>query len=218
MLPIRDSVARHGPAFTVRLLIALNILVFAWQILGSFLGFERIVFDYGFIPRVFFADPGGNAYRTLTSMFLHGGVMHLIGNMWFLRVFGPTLESRLGWFRFLTLYLLAGIGAALAQGILMPGLAEPMVGASGAISGLLGGYFMLFRREYVYSLTWFILPLFFWVPVALYLGYWAVLQLVYALAGVPGTAWWAHLAGFIIGVLLAPRFRLRQPHGATPQK
>lgn len=213
MLPLRDSVARHAPALTVRLLIVLNVLVFSWQVLGGLGGFERSVFDYGFIPRLFFADPGGNSYRLVTSMFLHGGVMHLIGNMWFLQVFGPALESRLGRFRFLGLYLLTGVGAGLAQGLLMPAAAVPMVGASGAISGLLGAYFMFFRRESIYSVTWFVLPLFFWVPATLYLGYWAVIQLISALAGVPGTAWWAHLGGFIIGVLLAPRLRLQQLRG-----
>lgn len=209
MLPLRDSVARLAPAFTVRFLIVVNVLVFAWQVLG---GFERIVFDYGFIPRLFFSNPGDNAYRLVTSMFLHGGVMHLLGNMWFLQVFGPALESRLGRVRFLGVYLLTGIGAGLVQGIFMPGAVQPMVGASGAISGLLGTYFMLFRRESIYSVTWFILPLFFWVPATLYLGYWALIQVVSALSGVPGTAWWAHLGGFTIGVLLAPKLRLPARH------
>jgi len=216
VLPLRDSISYHGPAAITKLLIALNVLVFWWQVGGGPVGFERIVFAYGFVPAEFFAAPAAEAYRLVTSMFLHGGVAHLLGNMWFLWVFGPALEGRLGWARYASLYLLAGVVAAFVQGVLTAGSGVPVVGASGAISGVLGAYFVLFRREYVLSLFWFVFPRFIWLPVGLYLGYWALIQFLYALAGVPGTAWWAHLGGFVLGALLGPSLRQRHPYRSTP--
>ena len=168
------------------------------------------------MPALFFADPSAEGYRLVTSMFLHGGVGHLFGNMWFLWVFGPSLEGRLGARRYAAFYLGAGVASALIQGAFTSDSLIPVVGASGAISGVLGAYFVLFRREFIFSVAWFILPFFFWVPVVVYLGYWALIQFVYALAGVPGTAWWAHLGGFVFGVLLGPRMVRRHPYRATP--
>lgn len=216
MFPLRDSVAHHGPAFVTKLLLALNILVFFWQISGGPRAFEASVFQYGFIPELFFNDPLGQAYRLLTSMFMHGGTGHIIGNLWFLWVFGPALESRLGSGGYLCLYLLSGIGAALAQGLVVPSDFTPMVGASGAISGVLGGYLMLFSRAWVLTGVWFILPFFFWLPAATYIGYWVLFQVVYGLFGLPGVAWWAHLGGFVVGLLLARNLRYKHPYRAEP--
>lgn len=216
MFPLRDSVTHHGPAFVTKLLLGLNVLVFFWQVSGGPRAFELGVFQYGFIPELFFSNPLEQAYRLITSMFMHGGIGHIIGNLWFLWVFGPALESRLGGGRYLGLYLLSGVSAALAQGLVLPSDPTPMVGASGAISGVLGGYLMLFSRAWVLTVVWFILPFFFWLPAATYIGYWALFQVVYGLFGLPGVAWWAHLGGFIVGVLLARGLCYKHPYRAEP--
>jgi membrane associated rhomboid family serine protease len=216
MFPLRDSVAHHGPAFATKLLLGLNVLVFFWQVSGGPDAFEFSVFRYGFIPQLFFADPLGQAYRLITSMFMHGSIGHIIGNLWFLWVFGPALESRLGSGSYLGLYLLSGTAAALAQGLMMPSNPTPMVGASGAISGVLGGYLMLFPGAWVLTAVWFILPFFFWLPAATYIGYWALFQVIYGLFGLPGVAWWAHLGGFVVGLMLARGLRHKHPYRAEP--
>src|SRR5690625_9011 len=215
MFPIRDSVGYRGPALITRLLIISNVLVFFWQITGGTRAFQLKVFEYGFIPALFFAEPLSEAYRLLTSMFMHGGVSHIVGNMWFLWVFGASLEQRLGGIRYLLLYLIAGAAATLIQGLFTTDSVVPVIGASGAVSAVLGAYFILFRTEFIYSLAWFFLPFFFWVPVVIYLGYWALIQLLQALAGVPGTAWWAHVGGFAVGVIAGRRYLKRRPSTST---
>ncbi|GIW24263.1 rhomboid family intramembrane serine protease [Meiothermus sp.] len=211
MIPIRDSLLFHGPAPVTKAIILLCGLAFYFQFLE---GFEDSFARYGFIPTLFFEDPLGQGYRLLSSMFVHGSLGHLLGNLWFLWVFGPSLEARLGSGRYVGLYLLSGIAAALVQAFLTPDPAVPMVGASGAISGVTGGYVLLFPRAYV--LTW-LFPFFWaWLPAVLYLGYWAALQLFNALLGMPGVAWWAHLGGFATGMLLAWRMQPRRNYRAAP--
>lgn len=214
LFPIRDSISYRGPAPVTTLLIIANALVFLWQVSGGTVAFQLRVFEYGFIPALFFEQPVSEAFRLLSSMFMHGGIAHIVGNMWFLWVFGRSLELRLGWFRYLLLYLLAGALATFIQGVFTAGSVIPVIGASGAVSAVLGAYFILFRSEFVFSVAWFFLPLFFWVPVVVYLGYWALIQLLQALAGVPGTAWWAHLGGFVLGVLAGRRY-LKRPGAST---
>src|SRR5690625_5855661 len=119
-------------------------------------------------------------------MFMHGGVSHIVGNMWFLWVFGASLEQRLGGIRYLLLYLIAGAAATLIQGLFTTDSVVPVIGASGAVSAVLGAYFILFRTKFIYSVAWFFLPFFFWGPVVIYLCYWALILLLQALAGVPG--------------------------------
>ena len=216
MLPLRDSLSHHGPALVTKLLVIINVLAFLAQVSGGPAGFEQGVIRYSLIPALLFENPLAQSYRLVTSMFMHGGVAHLLGNMWFLWVFGPALENRLGGGRYLGLYLLTGIVAGLAQAALTADSITPVVGASGAVSGVLGGYFILFNREFVFSVVWLLLPLFVWVPVSIYLGYWALIQVVYALMGVPGTAWWAHIGGFVAGLLLARQFRRRNRYKAQP--
>ncbi len=216
MFPIRDSIPYHGPALVVKALIAINVVVFFWQSALGPQGFQRVVVEYGLVPALFFQDPVGEGYRLVTSMFLHGSWAHILGNMWFLWVFGPALEGRMGPGRFLGFYLLSGLAAALAQAFVDPTSPIPMVGASGAISGVLGGYFVLFPTAWVLTAVWVILPWFFWLPAATYLGYWALLQFVYGLLGLPGVAWWAHLGGFVAGALLVKAFVRRRRYRAEP--
>lgn len=206
MFPLYDLNRAHRPAYVVRGLVLANALAFLWELLA---GPEGTVQALGFVPALFFQDPVGQGYRLLTSMFLHGGWFHLLSNMWFLWVFGDNVEDRMGHGRFLLFYLLGGVAAALAQGLFMPSSFTPMIGASGAISAVLGAYYVLFPRAYVVSVVLFIFPLFVTFPAGVYLGYWALLQLFQGLLGLPGVAWWAHLGGFLFGALLAPRFARR---------
>ncbi len=200
MFPLYDINHARRPAYVVKALVGLNTLIFLWQ-MG--VGIEASAQAYGFIPALFFQDPLGEGHRLLTSAFLHGSFIHILSNMWFLWVFGDNVEDRMGHGRFLFFYLLGAAAAALAQGLLEPGSAVPMIGASGAVSGTLGAYYALFPRAQVVALVWFILPFFLTLPAGFYLGYWALLQLLQGLMGVPGIAFWAHLGGFLFGAWTA---------------
>ncbi|AFV75759.1 putative membrane protein [Thermus oshimai JL-2] len=208
MLPLYDVNRARRPALVVKALVLLNALAFLLELAW---GPEAVIQALGFIPALFFQDPLGEGYRLLTSMFLHGGFFHIFSNLWFLWIFGDNVEDRLGHGRFLLFYLLGGVAAALAQGIMDSASSVPMIGASGAVSAVLGGYYVLFPRAYVVALVWFILPFTLALPAGFYLGYWALLQLLQGLAGVPGIAFWAHLGGFLFGAFtvraFAPRWR-----------
>lgn len=215
MFPLKDANPRHGPAYVHWLLVALNVAVFFWLLPRG----ERIFFDYGFIPRLFFSDPAGEGWRLVSSMFMHGNLPHLAGNMFFLWVFGDNVEDRLGHGLFLVFYLVGGAIAALLHGVVELGSSIPMVGASGAVSAVLGAYIVLFPRQRVLT---FIPPFFlFWLPAWLYLGYWALIQLFQGTAGLfagaasqGGVAWFAHIAGFAFGAALAQR--LAKPLPSLP--
>jgi membrane associated rhomboid family serine protease len=225
MIPLRDSVpARSWPVVTYTL-IGVNVWVFLYELaLGPEL--EPFVRTWGFIPARFFflADvPGAWLERWIplfTSMFLHGGWAHLLGNMVYLWIFGDNVEDRLGHLRYFGFYVLTGVAAALAHAWVYPESTTPTVGASGAISGVLGGYFVLFPRARVLALV----PLvFFWVeiielPAVLYLGFWFLMQFVSGTlallvpADVGGVAWWAHVGGFVGGMALARLVRRRRSY------
>jgi membrane associated rhomboid family serine protease len=175
-------------------------------------------------------DPGAQSDHLLTSMFLHGSWMHLIGNMWFLWLFGNNIEDSMTRPRFVVFYLLCGLAAALLQVAFEPDSAAPMVGASGAISGVMGGYLILYPRVRVYTFV----PLgFFFTTIALpawaMLIYWMVIQLVGGLSGIVaeeagGVAFWAHVGGFVAGVVLIKLFAKpnhvveHQGHHYRPQR
>ena len=203
-------------------LIALNSAVFLYQLsLGEQL--TDFVYAYGLIPFRFLhmvpRDPA-ELLTPLSAMFLHGGWGHLLGNMLYLHIFGDNIEDRLGHGRYLLFYLACGVLSFLAQVAFQPHSMVPNVGASGAIAGLLGAYFLLFPRARVLTL----LPLLFFfplveIPAFFFLGIWFLIQFLSgastigrtsALAG--GVAWWAHIGGFIAGMLL---LRLLQPRGSA---
>jgi membrane associated rhomboid family serine protease len=230
MIPLRDSIPSHRWPVVTWILIGVNTWVFLYEVLlGPQL--EAFVQTWGFVPARYFLlaelEPENWIARylpLLTSMFLHGGWAHLIGNMIYLYIFGDNVEDRLGRLRFLAFYLLSGIGAGLVHAYLHPASVVPTVGASGAISGVLGGYLLLFPHARVLTLVpiVFIFVQVVELPAVLYLGFWFVMQLIsgtvtFALAGeAGGVAWWAHVGGFVAGmVLVLPlvwrRKRLRQP-------
>lgn len=227
MFPIRDeNPSQTRPVATVTL-IGLN--VFAWVFLQG-LGSEQALSDsictFGLIPADLFGsvfdftgerfcppDAGIGWMNVFTSMFMHGGWLHIIGNLWFLWVFGDNVEDAMGSARFVVFYLLSGLGAAVAQMISDPGSTVPMVGASGAIGGVMGAYALLYPRAHVHMLIF----LGFYittvaVPAIFMLGYWLLIQLIGGFAAAPGSggvAFWAHVGGFAAGCVLV--FLFRQP-------
>lgn len=214
MLPLWDSVPHRRPPVTTALLIAANLAVLAYQLFllakgGSVL--DRFMIEHALVPgRLIEHWQDRREWQTLLShMFLHGGVLHLVGNCWFLWIFGNNVEDRLGPFRYLCFYVLAGLAAAALQILIDPGARVPMVGASGAISGVLGAYFVMFPRAWVVTLVPWIVPI-MPVPAFLFLILWFVVQafngvgvLMNGSGGGGGVAWWAHAGGFAAGVGLA---------------
>jgi hypothetical protein len=215
MFPLRDENPSHSTPVITRALIAINVAAFVYQVmLGEALG--PFVYAWGMVPaRVTLAVQYGDEPITgpgltlLTSMFLHGGWFHLIGNMWYLWIFGDNVEDRLGRARFLIFYLLSGIVAGLLHYVLNPTSRMPTVGASGAIAGVLGGYLVAFPRARILTLV----PLFPFfqvmaLPAVVVLGLWFVMQFFsgFLSLGFGGTgggvAWWAHVGGFAFGLIV----------------
>lgn len=203
MIPLRDVIpSRTTPVVTIGI-ISINALVFLYEASLTDRELLRFAQVYGLVPAYF--DP----LALLTSMFLHGGWLHVIGNNLYLWIFGDNVEDRVGHGRFLAFYLLCGAAAAVAQTATNPTSAIPMLGASGAIAGVMGAYFVLFPHSRVLTL----LPiLFFWhlveIPAIYFLGFWFLLQVLQGLgsigvrsAEIGGIAFWAHAAGFGAGAL-----------------
>jgi len=203
MIPLYDVIpSRTTPVVTVGL-IAVNVLVFLFEVsLGD--SVDLFLQTYGLIPADF------SLPTMVTSMFLHGGFSHVGGNMLFLWIFGDNVEDRMGHLRFLLFYLLCGTAAALAQTLMQPDSLLPMVGASGAVAGVMGAYFVLYPQSQIVT---FVLFTFIEVPAIVFLGLWFVLQFVSGVGSVAasasagGIAFWAHVAGFAAGVIGVFLFR-----------
>ena len=212
MIPLRDVIpSRTTPYITVTIIV-LNVL--AWLFELALPADVRTVFlqVYGVVPADF------HATTLITSMFLHGGWMHVLGNMWYLWIFGDNVEDRLGHGRVIVFYLLCGTIAALGQIAIDPGSTLPTIGASGAIAGVMGAYFVLYPRSRVLTLIPLII---FWeiieLPAIVLLGFWFVMQLfsagtiaITASTGGGGVAFAAHVAGFVVGMIGGLLFRKRQ--------
>jgi membrane associated rhomboid family serine protease len=216
MLPLRDiNPRRRLPIMTISI-IALNVIVFAYEFMLSETGLESLIYNWGLIPYQLTSLQPAAFMRIITSMFLHGGVMHLLGNMLYLWIFGDNIESAMGSLAFLVFYLLCGIGAGLGQVLAGPNSSVPMVGASGAISGVLGAYLVLYPRAQVETLL--LLGIFVRLvrlPAMVVLGFWIVLQLFSGVmslgaASTGGVAFFAHVGGFLAGVVLVFLFRRRR--------
>ncbi len=213
MIPIRDNIPSGTYPFVTIALLSINVAVFLYQITLGLEGVELFIYKTAAIPLEITShtDIGPSAivplpYTLLTAMFVHGGLLHVGGNMLFLWIFGDNVEDRFGHLLFLLFYLASGVAASLAHIALDPASTMPMVGASGAIAGVLGAYFLLFPRAQVNTLV--ILPLFISmarVPAIFFLGFWFLFQLVNS--GISsangGVAWFAHIGGFVAGVLAA---------------
>jgi membrane associated rhomboid family serine protease len=216
MFPVGDENVRGaGPAFVTMTLIVLNVLAFLMEInQPSDAALQSFIEAWGVVPREYTSGrdlPPGIPYpywsTLLTSMFLHGGWGHLGGNMLFLWIFGDNIEHRIGHVRFILFYLACGIAAGLAHILFNAGSVVPTVGASGAISGVMGGYLLLFPKNRVYVLTYGGVAA---VPAVFMLGLWIVLQFVNGVGSVAntpetgGVAYLAHIGGFVAGLILAP--------------
>lgn len=216
MFPLRDTITYHGAKFATFGLLILTGLAYLYQLSFGLESFSNIFYSYGFIPDAFFRNPVGEFYTIITSMFIHGSFAHLLSNLWFLWVFGPAVEGRLGFLRFLLLYLLSGVAAAFLQGFSLPDSLTPMVGASGAVSGVLGAYLVLFPRARVLTVIPPLIFFFFWLPAPIYLGYWIIIQFSQAFFDIPGVAWWAHIGGFALGLALVLLMRPKRNYRADP--
>ena len=231
MLPLKDDVpSRSFPLITV-LLIAANVAAFLYQASleagtgGTGRAAAAFVTEFGAVPCRLTGlcvgdDSPAPIVTVFTSMFLHGGLFHIAGNMLYLWIFGDNVEDTLGHLRFLALYVLSGVGAVSAQTLMSPDSQVPMVGASGAISGVLGAYLFLFPHASVLTLITFgFFIRFVQVPAVIVLGFWIVVQVLYGLlsygaaakgtADGGGVAWFAHIGGFAAGVMLLFLFRPR---------
>jgi len=225
MIPFRDNIpSRRYPIVTV-LIIVVNTLVFVYQLFLPPKALETFIFHYGVVPARLeltaqypLAVLRVTATSIFASMFLHGGWIHLIGNMWYLWIFGDNVEDRMGHFRFLVFYLLCGLAASLTHLAFNLGSSVPSIGASGAIAGVLGAYLLSYPFARVLTLVPFLIV---WpvveLPAILVLGFWFVIQIFNGAAAVAstaqtggGVAWWAHIGGFVAGMLLLPVFAQRR--------
>jgi len=224
VLPLRDEIpSRHAPLVTWAL-VAANVGVFLWQVSLPEAGVRQLFYLFGIVPARFTDPawasaqgfPGGGGVAFLTSMFLHGGLFHLLSNVWTLWIFGDNVEDRMGRLRFLLFYLLCGLAAGGLHWWTNPTSTVPTVGASGAIAGVLGAYLRWYPGAKVLTLVpVFFYPLFVDLPAIVFLGLWFVSQLFSGVAalGLPadvgGVAWWAHVGGFVAGLLLCGLFARR---------
>jgi membrane associated rhomboid family serine protease len=225
MFPIQDSVHSRSVPVVTRALIFINVLVFFFELMLPPHGIDQIFYLFGIVPARFahpdwaayVGFPVDNYWPILTSQFLHGGWLHIVANMWTLWIFGGKVEDRMGPVRFAIFYLLCGAIAGFTHLLANPDSTVPSVGASGAIAGVLGAYLLFFptaRLIVMFPILFF--PFFFEVPAIFYLGLWFFSQLfsgTLALAGpqqVGGIAFWAHVGGFVSGMLLCGLFVRRR--------
>jgi membrane associated rhomboid family serine protease len=214
MFPIRDTQPSYSRPIVTVIIILINVAVFLHEITLDEYSRNSLIAHYGLVPRHFHFS------AILTSMFLHGGWMHIIGNMWFLWIFGDNVEDVMGHTKYLVFYLLCGIAAGLSQTLLSVGSRVPMIGASGAIAGVMGAYLIKFPHSRIVTLVF----IFFFittieVPAVLMLLYWFFIQLVsgvetvgYAHLAQGGTAFFAHVGGFIAGMILVGVMGTRQKY------
>ena len=211
MIPLRDVIpSRTTPGVTISL-IAANILIYLFQLGLSERGQDAFLFAFGLVPASF------SIGTMFTSLFVHAGFAHLAGNMLFLWIFGDNVEDRFGHLRFLMFYLVCGVVAAVSQTALYPGSLVPMVGASGAIAGVMGAYLVLYPHSRVLML-FFLPPFLFELPALFFLAMWFVVQFLNGVSSLPifeqdaitgGVAFWAHVMGFVSGLVLV--LFLRRP-------
>jgi membrane associated rhomboid family serine protease len=231
MIPLKDDQPRFSTPYVTYFLIALNVLVFLFELMIGSQGQEALnalVYEFGVVPShvtAALSAPGAVSLTAafvpiLTSMFLHGGWLHLIGNMWVLWIFGDNIEDYLGHFMYLVFYLVCGFAAAFTHILLNLGSNVPSVGASGAIAGIMGAYFVLYPKARVLTLVPLIVFFtFWWLPAWIVLGYWFLIQFLSGSATSiaytdssrgGGVAFWAHVGGFVAGIVLIKLMPERQ--------
>jgi len=222
MFPLRDTIPSRTFPFVTISIIIFNFLIFFYELsLGSTL--NEFFKSYGIIPAEFLNINIKNPFQIVSltlplfsSTFLHGGWMHIIGNMWYLWIFGDNIEDRTGHFRFLIFYILCGMLAGITHILMNSHSSIPTVGASGAIAGVMGAYFLLFPRAKILTLVFlFIFIQIIEIPAVFFLGFWILFQFISGSMSVgltensAGVAWWAHIGGFLIGLVLVMFFKKR---------
>ncbi|NLL21576.1 MAG: rhomboid family intramembrane serine protease [Firmicutes bacterium] len=222
MLPLKDSVRPRKYPYVNLVLLFTNIAIFIFQLSLDEAGLTEFIYRYGVIPHEFILSQGQVWLPLFTSPFLHGGWFHLLGNMLYLWVFGDNVEDRLGHFGFFLFYLAAGLAGNFSHIIANPSSLIPTIGASGAVAGVLGAYFVLFPRARVLTL----IPIGFFIttarlPAMIFLFLWFLLQFFNAfLAGLnPGAqtvAWWAHIGGFLLGCIIAIAALIKKKLAGVP--
>ncbi|MGH9582871.1 MAG: rhomboid family intramembrane serine protease [Bryobacteraceae bacterium] len=207
MIPLRALLTRYSTPFVTLIIILANTAIFLYEWVQPYYLRNVFIEQYGLVPDRLHLS------ALITSMFLHGGWLHLIGNMWFLWVFGSHIEDAIGWAKFAILYLVCGIAAGVVQVFAMSGSPVPTIGASGAIAGIMGAFLLLYPRVRVLTLIFlFVFIMTIDVPAALMLIYWFAIQLLSGLASFAsfsnagGIAWFAHVGGFLSGLLLVRLF------------
>jgi membrane associated rhomboid family serine protease len=224
MIPIRDTIRSETYPVVNSLIIAINVLVFFIE-LSQGPRLDGFIKTYGLVPARYsvpqisaYFSTGQQAIAFLTFMFLHGGFLHLLGNMWFLYIFGDNVEDRLGHLRYLIFYLVCGLASGISHLALNWHSQTPTIGASGAIAGVMGAYLILYPKAKVLTLV----PIFFFfqfleIPAFLFLGVWFLFQFLSAAgtsAQMGGIAWWAHIGGFMFGIIFLKLFELLPETGA----
>jgi membrane associated rhomboid family serine protease len=214
MIPLKDiNPSRSFPIVNLTIILICSV-IWLYEVSLEEYEFNDFIYSFGLVPVEVFSKP----YQLFTHMFLHGSWLHIIGNMWFLWVFGDNVEDRLGKFKYLLFYVLCGLGAAVIQSLvsfLTGAVHVPMVGASGAISGVLGAYLYLFPHARILALV----PIFFFLtfmelPAVFFIGMWVFIQIINGLITLPfasmgGVAWFAHIGGFFVGYKLVRVFYRR---------
>jgi len=224
MIPIRDDVPRSSTPYITYFLLAANVLVFLFELSLGGRSRAAFIYQFGIVPLridqgIFGHAPLDAAFVSIfTSMFLHASWLHLIANMWVLWIFGDNIEDQLGHFPYLIFYVTCGLGAAVLHILFNQGSSIPSVGASGAIAGVMGAYFLLYPAARVLTLVPFFFVFFVWLPAWIVLGYWFVVQFLSGAAtsitqttGGGGVAFWAHVGGFVAGAGLIRLFPSRKP-------
>lgn len=217
MIPLYDTArSRKFPLINLTL-IAVNLLAFLYELQMNSSTLKDFIFTWGLVPAHLVSSPATEWLTIYSAMFLHGGWLHIISNMWVLYIFGDNVEARMGKIRYLIFYLLSGTAAGLLQTYILPTSQQPMIGASGAIAGVLGAYLILFPRSRVASLV----PILFIftiieIPAFLFLIFWFLTQIYSGWLSIrgggagSGIAWWAHVGGFLFGMIMVFFFARRR--------
>ncbi len=224
MIPLKDMTSRRSFPVATLLLIIANVIVFIHQVTLPPAAAEAFIRTYGLVPAKIQMALAGRHYTLeqafipmFTCMFLHGGILHILGNMWFLWIFGGNVEDRMGPLAYPLFYMICGIGSGLSQTAFSWGSHIPSIGASGAISGVLGAYIVFFPRSRILTLIPLFIIWFTWrIPAVIFIGIWFAVQFLSGLgslgaASMGGIAWWAHVGGFLLGMLLARTFWRSMP-------
>jgi membrane associated rhomboid family serine protease len=225
MFPIRDTIPSKNYPVVNNTIIGINIILFLFE-MSQGANLDRFVYIYGLVPARY-SMPQISSYFTtgqqllswLSFMFLHGGFWHLLGNMWFLYIFGDNVEDRLGPFRYLVFYLLCGITSGLSHLLFNLHSNMPTIGASGAIAGVMGAYLILHPNSKILTLIPIIfIPWFIEIPAFFFLGFWFILQFLSAAGShgnIGGIAWWAHIGGFVFGIVFLKIFLMLPETGVS---